>query len=92
MLGPLPRLAGFSAGVFGSTLKAKVLKDDGSAYAVFDQFKPWVDSVVVQRDKLNETRIFASAVKGDVDEHAARIGDLERRLAVQEARPVTTFP
>lgn len=91
-LGALPRLAAFSASIAQSVWKSKLLKDDGTPYAAFDQFKPWVDSVAVQRDKLNETRVFANGLKTDLDAHAVRLNKHDARLDVLEARPVTTFP
>lgn len=67
MLGPLPRLSAFSRSIYRDALKTHLKRPDGSDYAVFDQFYDWTGSVGDQRDKLNETRVFVNAIKGDVD-------------------------
>jgi hypothetical protein len=43
-------------------------------------------------DTVNALTAFTADLKVDLDEHAGRIGDLERRVAALEAQPATRFP
>lgn len=91
----VPKPPAFDAAAFSKALTDNVKKPDGSPYAAFSQFtgyKVWNDK---QRDEIEKVRVgvFGSGgLKGDVDEHSARLLDLEARMAAVEAQPVARFP
>jgi hypothetical protein len=69
-------------------------KSDGTPYSVFagSSFPNFVTGLRGQRDIMASHAVQLADHKGDIDEHAARLNDLEHRMAVQEARPASTFP
>lgn len=89
---PYPEIAPIDGKGVENALKTSVRKPDGSPYAAFDQVQEFIASVRKERDASAATRVFATEIKGDVDEHSARINELEGRLAALEAQPVTRFP
>lgn len=44
------------------------------------------------KDVVNANAQFTDDIKGDVDEHAQRLAELESRVAAVEARPSVGFP
>lgn len=87
-----PKLPPLDGKALESALKTSVRKPDGSPYAVFDNVQEWVRGERAVRDASAATNVFAHDLKGDIDQHSARIADLEQRVAAVEARPSAPFP
>lgn len=67
------------------------------AWQRFPEWKRWVEATGSQdvkgmRDVVNANAIGLDVVKSDVDEHAARIADLEARVHALEVAPPAPFP
>lgn len=82
-----PKLSSFDANAFRSRLVAGL-----GAFPVWEQFVAWKQSLDTLRDAAAATDVFAHDIKRDVDEHAARLGDLETRVGALEAAPAVPFP
>lgn len=82
-----PKLSSFDASAFRSRLSTGL-----GAFPVWDQFVLWKQSLDGLRNAAAATDIFAHDIKGDVDEHAARLADLETRVGALEAAPAVPFP
>ena len=88
----VPRAPGFSADIFADALSENIKRPDGKPYAVFDQFRGWKLWNDQQRDFVETNRRALVDHKQDIDEHSARLADMEHRVAALEAQPVTRFP
>lgn len=82
-----PKLSSFDASAFRSRLTAGL-----GAFPVWDQFVLWKQSLDALRDASAATDVFAHDIKRDVDEHSARLADLETRVGALEAAPSVPFP
>jgi hypothetical protein len=87
-------LSTFDAKSFAQRLYERVRKPDGTGYPVFgpEQFPAFIGDVRKSTDVLNEHDVTIKDHKRDIDEHSARLGDLEERMAAVEARPAVPFP
>lgn len=88
----VPKAPGFSADIFSKALYENIKRPDGQPYAVFQQFKGWKLWNDQQRDHIETNRRALVDHKTDIDEHSARLNDVEDRLALLEATPATRFP
>jgi hypothetical protein len=76
---------------------ANMVKGGTPAAQKFPVWKRWVEATGEfdgkgLRDVVNSNAVMLDDVKTDVDEHSARLGSAESRLAALEAQPVTRFP
>ena len=101
-LGP-PTPPPFDARSANDAWVKRVLKEDGTAYAVFEKggfhaLNRWMlgigefDSKGLL-DAVKTNAVEQNQIKGDVDQHGTQIANLRQRVAALEAQPVTSpFP
>ena len=88
----VPKAPPFDGQTFQNAMDENIRRPDGQPYAVFKQFRDWKLWNDRQRDYTETHRIQLADHKGDLDEHSARLLDLERAVAALEAQPATRFP
>lgn len=89
----VPKLPPFDAKAANNAWRT-MRKPDGSEYAVFGSgdFVTFTQGLRGQRDVVAAHDVQLGDHKSDIDEHSARLADLELRTAALEARPTAGFP
>ncbi len=85
-----PEIAPIDGAGVEKALTTSVRKPDGSEYTAFRQTQEFIKSVRTLRDAAKATMVFASDIKGDLDQHKAadneRHATIATRLAAIEAQ------
>ena len=98
MLKKLPDLPatdwGAAQKAWRTILKPVGTPGEGQPYNVFlgNAVTDFMSALRSRNNSDNEARQFVNDIKGDVDEHSARVRALELKVAALEAQPLTRFP
>ena len=89
----VPKPPAFDAQTSANAWTKHVLKDDGTQYAAFSKFPAWKVWADRLRDFVQANEIALVDQKDDLDKQAAKIANLNSRVAALEARPPSVpFP
>lgn len=89
----VPKLPPFDSNA-ANTAWRTLKKADGTPYSVFagTQFPDFVKGLRGQRDVVAAHDVQLGDHKADIDEHSARLADVEQRLHALEVAPPAPFP